>query len=63
MGKVKVEIESIKLAYESGYKAALGGVKISENHYPKGSIAEYTAWAGGWNDYSLGFGLDLSVFD
>tara|TARA_R100000742_G_C4279692_1_gene105417 strand:+ start:18889 stop:19056 length:168 start_codon:yes stop_codon:yes gene_type:complete len=54
----------IKEAYERGYYAIASGDSKSDNPYVKVTQGvEYYAWLGGFNDYDLGYDLDLSVFD
>lgn len=48
----------IKSAYKRGYYALDG-----KNPYsPSTQTIEYYAWLGGFNDFDMGYDLDLSVF-
>lgn len=54
----------MKSAYEQGYKAKGAGARRENNPWlPKTEPIDYYAWLAGFNDYELGYRLDLTVFD
>ena len=53
----------MKNAYERGYYAIASGDSKDENPYIQATQSvEYFAWLAGFNDYDLGYDLDLTVF-
>lgn len=54
----------MKAAYEQGYKAKANGDTRENNPWlSKTEPIDYYAWLAGFNDYELGYRLDLTVFD
>ena len=54
----------MKKAYEQGcYALASGDTKQDNTYSPITQPVEYHAWLAGFNDYDMGYDLDLSVFD
>lgn len=54
----------MKSAYEQGYKAKADGESRENNPWiSKTEPIDYYAWLAGFNDYELGYRLDLTVFD
>lgn len=53
---------STEWAYKLGYKAAQQGELISANPYDTAQSSNKYAWLAGFNDYDLGYDLDLTVF-
>ncbi len=53
----------MKEAYGQGYYACASDDVKSDNPYsPVTQPIKYYAWLAGWNDYDMGYNLDLSVF-
>lgn len=54
----------MKQAYEQGYYALASGDTKQDNTYsPITQRVQHFAWLAGFNDYDMGYDLDLSVFD
>ena len=54
----------MKEAYEQGYYASASGDTKQDNTYsPVTQPAQHYAWFAGFNDYDMGYELDLSVFN
>ena len=54
----------MKNAYEQGFYASASNDDKSDNPFsPVIQPTEYYAWLAGFNDYDLGYTLDLTVFE